>query len=160
MQYVLGKRTSRLPSIACAARPAPSRSAARIPRASRASASPPTEWKRIGAIVVFFLFATLFWGAYEQAGSTLNLFADRYTRHEVFGFYFPSSWFQPVQPSFVILLAPVFAWLWLRLGRREPSSPAKFALGLLVRRASRSCCSSRRRRWPRAARACASARGG
>ena len=89
------------------------------------------EWKRIGAIVIFFLAAVLFWGAYEQAGSTLNLFADRYTRLEVFGYAFPSSWFQSVQPVFVILLAPVFGWLWVRLGRREPSVPAKFALGLL-----------------------------
>jgi POT family proton-dependent oligopeptide transporter len=83
------------------------------------------------AVVVFFLFATLFWGAYEQAGSTLALFADRYTRLSVLGYPFPSSWFQSVQPIFVILLAPVFAWLWMRLGPREPSSPAKFALGLL-----------------------------
>jgi proton-dependent oligopeptide transporter, POT family len=90
----------------------------------------PTEWKRIGAIVIFFAAATLFWGAYEQAGSTLNLFADRYTRTEIFGFAFPSSWFQSVQPIFVILLAPVFAWLWVRLGRREPSVAGKFALGL------------------------------
>jgi proton-dependent oligopeptide transporter, POT family len=80
---------------------------------------------------VFFLVAILFWGAYEQAGSTLNLFADRYTRTEMFGFSFPSSWFQSVQPIFVILLAPVFAWLWMRLGPREPSVPAKFAFGLL-----------------------------
>ena len=89
------------------------------------------EWMRMGAIVIFFLVATLFWGAYEQAGSTLNLFADRYTRLEVLGFSFPSSWFQSVQPIFVILLAPVFAWLWTRLGPREPSVPAKFALGVL-----------------------------
>ena len=91
----------------------------------------PEEWKRIGAIVIFFLAAGLFWGAYEQAGSTLNLFADRYTRTEVFGFSFPSSWFQSVQPVFVMILAPAFAWLWLRLGRHEPSVPAKFAYGLL-----------------------------
>jgi POT family proton-dependent oligopeptide transporter len=88
------------------------------------------EMKRIGAIFIFFLAAVLFWGAYEQAGSTLNLFADRYTRLEIFGFSFPSSWFQSVQPIFVIILAPVFGWLWLRLGPREPSVPAKFALGL------------------------------
>jgi len=80
--------------------------------------------------VIFFLVAVLFWGAYEQAGSTLNLFADRYTRLEAFGFSFPSSWFQSVQPIFVIALAPVFAWFWLRLGRREPSVPAKFAIGV------------------------------
>lgn len=91
----------------------------------------PHEWKRIGAIVILFLFAGLFWGAYEQAGSTLNLFADRYTRLSLFGFEFPSSWFQSVQPIFVILLAPIFAWLWMRLGSREPSSPAKFAWSLL-----------------------------
>src|SRR5260221_4117038 len=89
------------------------------------------EWKKLGAIVVFFLVATLFWGAYEQAGSTLTLFADRYTRLDLFGFSFPSSWFQTVQPTLVILLAPVFAWLWLRLGPREPSVPAKFAIGVL-----------------------------
>ncbi len=85
----------------------------------------------MGAIVIFFLVAILFWGAYEQAGSTLNLFADRYTRLEVLGFSFPSSWFQAVQPIFVILLAPAFAWLWVRLGPREPSVPAKFAFGVL-----------------------------
>ncbi|NUR57082.1 MAG: peptide MFS transporter [Acidobacteria bacterium] len=88
------------------------------------------EWRRIGAIVIFFLAAVLFWGAYEQAGSTLNLFADRYTRLEMFGFSFPSSWFQSVQPIFVIALAPLFGWLWMRLGPREPSVPAKFAFGL------------------------------
>ena len=88
------------------------------------------EWKRIAAIVLLFLAATLFWGAYEQAGSTLTLFADRYTRLDMLGVSFPSSWFQSVQPIFVILLAPVFAWLWVRLGPREPSVPTKFALGL------------------------------
>ena len=85
----------------------------------------------MGAIVIFFVVAVVFWGAYEQAGSTLNLFADRYTRLERSGFSFPSSWFQSVQPVFVILLAPVFAWIWMRLGRHEPSVPAKFAIGLL-----------------------------
>src|SRR5437867_839699 len=89
------------------------------------------EWKRIAAVVVFFLAASLFWAAYEQAGSTLNLFGDRYTRTEVLGFSFPSSWFVSVQAGFVILLAPVFAWLWVWLGPREPSSPAKFAIALL-----------------------------
>ena len=109
-----------------AARPAMTRlDRTPAPRRRHRARRPPTasggftaaEWKRIGAIVIFFLVAVLFWGAYEQAGSTLNLFADRYTRLEVFGFSFPSSWFQSVQPIFVILLAPAFAWLWLRLGR-------------------------------------------
>jgi POT family proton-dependent oligopeptide transporter len=89
------------------------------------------EGKRIVAVIVFFIFASLFWAAYEQGGSTLNLFADRYTRLSILGFSFPSSWFQAVPAAFVILLAPVMAWLWMRLGPYEPSSPSKFVLGLL-----------------------------
>ena len=101
-------------------------------RQAEANGGPSSEeWKRIGAIVIFFLAATVFWGGYEQAGSTLNLFADRFTRLDVLGFAFPSSWFQSVQPAFVIILAPVFGWLWVRLGRHQPSSPAKFAIGLI-----------------------------
>jgi POT family proton-dependent oligopeptide transporter len=90
-----------------------------------------SEWRRMGAIVILFLAASVFWGGYEQAGSTLNLFADRYTRLDVLGFSFPSSWFQSVPPLFVIVLAPAFAWLWMGLGRREPSVPAKFAIALV-----------------------------
>jgi POT family proton-dependent oligopeptide transporter len=82
-------------------------------------------------MAVFFVFAAVFWGAYEQAGSTLNLFGDRYTNRVVAGFTFPASWFASVQPLFVIMLAPAFAWFWTRLGHREPSTPAKFAWGLL-----------------------------
>jgi POT family proton-dependent oligopeptide transporter len=91
----------------------------------------PLEKKRTLAILALFVFATLFWAGFEQAGSSLNLFADQYTRNTLLGYDFPSSWFQSVQPLFIILLAPVFAWLWMRLGPREPSSPAKFAYGLL-----------------------------
>src|SRR5882762_5322376 len=91
----------------------------------------PAEWKRMAAVLVFFVFAALFWGAYEQAASTLNLFADRYADRTFFGWTVPSSWFVSIQAMFVILLAPLFAWLWVRLGQREPSTPMKFALGLL-----------------------------
>jgi POT family proton-dependent oligopeptide transporter len=89
-----------------------------------------TERKRAIAILVLFIASAIFWAAFEQAGSSLNLFADRNTHCEILGFAFPSSWFQSVQPIFVIALSPVFAWLWLVLGRREPSSPAKFSMGL------------------------------
>jgi POT family proton-dependent oligopeptide transporter len=133
VQYVLGRR--RLdPGVArLAAHPQaqPHGSAAAngpIPASSRLSAG---DWKRIAAIVVFFAFASLFWGAYEQAGSTLNLFADRYVNLSFLGIQLYASWFVSIQAFFVILLAPVFAWLWLRLGPRQPSSPAKFALALL-----------------------------
>ena len=88
------------------------------------------ERKRLGAILVLFLSAAVFWSAFEQAGSSLSLFAERSTNREAFGFLFPASWFQFVQPFFIITLAPVFAWLWVALRSREPSSPAKFAWGL------------------------------
>src|SRR6185369_11546912 len=91
----------------------------------------PVERKRSAAILVLFVSSALFWAAFEQAGSSLSLFAERGTDCRIFGFSFPASWFQSVQPIFVIALAPVFAWLWLAMGPREPSSPAKFALGLL-----------------------------
>ena len=89
------------------------------------------EWKRVGAIFVFFLFTILFWAAYEQKGASLNLFAKDLVRTEAFGIRFPSSWLQSCTPAFVILLAPIFSMLWLRLGQRQPSSPVKFTLGLL-----------------------------
>ena len=90
-----------------------------------------TERRRLYAIAALFVASLIFWSQFEQAGSTLNLFGDRNTRTEVFGWTFPSSYYQTLQPLFIISFAPVFAWLWLRLGRREPSSPAKFGLGLL-----------------------------
>jgi POT family proton-dependent oligopeptide transporter len=89
------------------------------------------ERKRAAAIMVLFIASAVFWGAYEQAGSSLNLFAARNTNRHVLGYEFPASWFQWVQPLFVLMLAPLFAWLWIRLGKREPSSPAKFSVGLL-----------------------------
>jgi POT family proton-dependent oligopeptide transporter len=128
VQYIVGKRHLQPAIDRLAVRPAPKAATADTGAGGALTAD---EWKRIGAIVVFFVFASIFWGAYEQAASTLNLFGDRYTRHELFGFSFPSSWYQLVQPVSVIILAPVFAWLWLRLGRHEPSSPTKFAFGLV-----------------------------
>ncbi len=127
VQYVMGKKHLQPAIDRIEARP----KAAAAGAASSGGSITPDEWKRIAAIVVFFVFASIFWGAYEQAASTLSLFGDRYTRHEIFGFSFPSSWFQTVQPISVIILAPIFAWLWLRLGRHEPSSPTKFAMGLV-----------------------------
>jgi POT family proton-dependent oligopeptide transporter len=92
----------------------------------------PDERKRLVVIAVLFAAATVFWMAYEQAGSTLNLFAARNTDNTVLGQSFPPSWYQSLPPLFIILFAPVFAAVWLRLGRRNPSSPAKFAMGLFL----------------------------
>jgi POT family proton-dependent oligopeptide transporter len=97
----------------------------------RTGADTAVERKRIGAIMVLFVFAVLFWIGFEQAGSSLTLFADQNTNNRVLGWTFPSSWYQSVESFFVVTLAPVFAWLWMRLGKREPSSPAKFAYALL-----------------------------
>ncbi len=87
-------------------------------------------------IVVLFLGSALFWSGYEQAGSSLNLFAERYT-DRVLGtghFVIPASWFQALNPAFVIAFAPAFAWLWVTLARRHlnPSAPAKFAIGVVL----------------------------
>jgi POT family proton-dependent oligopeptide transporter len=91
------------------------------------------ERGRLATIVVLFVAAGIFWGAYEQAGSSLTLFARDATDRMLdwFDYEFPASWFQPVPALFVIVLAPVFAWLWIRMGSRQPSSPAKFAWGLV-----------------------------
>jgi POT family proton-dependent oligopeptide transporter len=88
------------------------------------------EWGRIAAACILTLFALIFWAGFEQAGSSLTLFADRATQLVILGFTYPSSWFQSVEPLFVIVLSLFFAWFWLKLGPREPSSPAKFTLGL------------------------------
>src|SRR5581483_404952 len=88
------------------------------------------ESRRLGAVFYFFIGAFAFWALFEQAGSSLNLFADRFTATHFLGIEVPSSWYQSANPAFVILLAPIFTLLWTRLGARQPSSPMKFTLGL------------------------------
>jgi POT family proton-dependent oligopeptide transporter len=89
------------------------------------------DWARLAAIVILFVFTILFWAAYEQKGSSLNLFADKLTRNEIFGVGFSPVYLQSLTPAFVIMLTPLFSILWVRLGDRQPSSPVKFTLGLL-----------------------------
>jgi proton-dependent oligopeptide transporter, POT family len=89
-----------------------------------------SERARLVTIFVLFCGAAIFWGIFEQAGSTLTLFAKESTRNSIFGWDFPASWWQSMNALMVILLAPVFAWLWIRLGDRNPSYPMKFAVGL------------------------------
>lgn len=86
--------------------------------------------KRIAAVFVFFIAAMIFWAIFEQAGLTIALFADQLTARSFAGFTIPSAWAQSLNPMFVILLAPVFAWIWVRLGPHQPSSPMKFVIGL------------------------------
>ncbi|HTV49873.1 MAG TPA: peptide MFS transporter [Steroidobacteraceae bacterium] len=96
------------------------------------------ERRHVAVIVLFFVSAAIFWAGYEQAGTTLNLFARDQTDRSLFGRFFatglhPVTWYQSIAPLFVLLLAPVFAWIWVALGRRklEPSGPTKLGLGLL-----------------------------
>jgi POT family proton-dependent oligopeptide transporter len=87
--------------------------------------------KRVIVIFIFFVSAALFWSGFEQAGSSMNLFAERLTNRIFFGWEMPASWLQSVNSMFIILLAPVFGWIWLRLASRAPSTPAKFGYGLV-----------------------------
>ena len=96
----------------------------------------PVEKKRVAAIGVLFVASAMFWSGFEQAGSSLNLFAERYTERtlSLANFTLPAGWFQSLGPIFVISFAPVVAAAWIALGRRNrnPSLPVKFALGLLL----------------------------
>ncbi|MGB8634714.1 MAG: peptide MFS transporter [Rhodanobacteraceae bacterium] len=91
------------------------------------------EKLHVGGIIMFFLAAAIFWAGFEQAGSTFNLFADRYTDRTFFGWEMPASWFQSVNSIFIILLAPALGAMWVRLAAKNlnPSLPMKMALGLI-----------------------------
>jgi POT family proton-dependent oligopeptide transporter len=94
----------------------------------------PEERRRIQVVLVMFVACALFWSGFEQAGSSMNLFAKRYTDRVIGGFEIPAGWFQSVQPAFVILFAPVFSALWVWLARRnlDPAAPFKFSFGLIL----------------------------
>ncbi len=92
------------------------------------------EKKRVVVIIVLFFSSAMFWSGFEQAGSSLNLFAERYTDRMIGTFEIPAGWFQSLNPAFIIVLAPVYSALWVHLARRnlDPSTPAKFAIGILL----------------------------
>ncbi|MER7708030.1 oligopeptide:H+ symporter [Kitasatospora sp. NPDC097605] len=93
-----------------------------------------TEQSRMSGYIWFFVAAAVFWMIYDQSGSTLNIFAQDNTASTLFGIDFPSSWFQSLNPLYIMALAPVFAWIWVALSRRSknPSTTAKFSFGLLM----------------------------
>jgi POT family proton-dependent oligopeptide transporter len=92
------------------------------------------ERKRVIAMIALFIACAMFWAGFEQAGASFNLFAERYTDRNIFGWEMPAGVLQAVNPVFIILFAPVFAAIWVNLGRRnlDPSAPAKFAIGLML----------------------------
>jgi POT family proton-dependent oligopeptide transporter len=92
------------------------------------------ERKKVGVIAILFLFSAMFWSGFEQAGSSLNLFADRFTDRTVLGWEIPTGYFQSINSMFIIIFAPIFGAMWVALGRRnlEPNSPLKFSFGLIL----------------------------
>lgn len=92
------------------------------------------EKKRSAVIFVLFVFAAIFWAAFEQAPTSLQLFANDFTDRNLFGFEVPATWFQSVNSAFIIIMSPVFAALWVAMAKRsiDLSSPSKFALGLAL----------------------------
>jgi proton-dependent oligopeptide transporter, POT family len=92
------------------------------------------ERKRVVAMIALFAACAMFWAGFEQTGASLNLFADRHTDRVIFGWDMPAGVLQGVNPAFIIIFAPVFAAVWVQLGKRnmDPSAPFKFALGLIL----------------------------
>ncbi|MGE6632014.1 peptide MFS transporter [Bacillus sp. NPDC077027] len=89
------------------------------------------EQSRILAYIPLFLASVMFWAIQEQGSNILATYADKRTNLDFFGMTLASSWFQSLNPIFIVLLSPVFAWLWVKLGKKQPSTPIKFSFGLL-----------------------------
>jgi POT family proton-dependent oligopeptide transporter len=91
-----------------------------------------TEKTRVSVIFTVSFFVIFFWSAFEQAGASLTFFAEEQTQRDLGFFNVPASFFQSLNSLFVVGLAPLFAWLWIKLGKREPASPYKMAIGLFL----------------------------
>ena len=88
------------------------------------------DWKRIGIIILLFLFASLFWAGFEQAGSSFNLFAEQLTDRTFGTWEMPTAWFQSINSIFIVIMAPIFGIMWVKWGKKQPNDVFKFALGL------------------------------
>lgn len=91
-----------------------------------------TEKSRLAAYVPLFIGAVMFWAIQEQGATILAVYADERIRLSLGGFELQSSWFQSLNPLFVVIFAPIFAWLWMKLGKRQPSTPVKFSIGIIL----------------------------
>ncbi len=92
-----------------------------------------TEKKQVGVIMILVACAAVFWSGFEQTGSSMNLFAERYTDRMLGGFEIPAGWFQSINATCILIFSPFLAALWVNLAKRNlnPSIPLKFALGLI-----------------------------
>ncbi len=91
----------------------------------------PVQRDRAVAMLIIFAFNILFWMFFEQAGSSFTFLADQIVDRDFGGWIFPNAWFQSVNAIGIVLLAPVAAWVWIKMGSRNPSIPRKFGLGLI-----------------------------
>lgn len=90
------------------------------------------ERDRIKAILVMGLFTIVFWAGFEQAGGLMNIFTNEYTDRNLGGWEVPTTYFQSLNAIFIVIFAPIIASIWIRMGKNEPTSPIKFALGLFL----------------------------
>ncbi len=93
-----------------------------------------TEWSRVGAILVLAVFHVIFWSGFEQAGGTFNLFAQENTNRMLLGWEVPASWFQALNPVFIVTMGVPFSllWIWLSKMNINPRTPYKFGFGLIL----------------------------
>lgn len=91
-----------------------------------------TERSRVYAFIPLFVVSVGFWSLYQQQFTVLTIYSDERLNRDLFGWEMPVSWVQSINPVFIILLSGVFAALWTKLGRRQPSTPVKFAIGAIV----------------------------
>lgn len=101
-----------------------------IKKSAQKEALTKEEVDRIKVILVMSLFTIVFWAGFEQAGGLMNIYTQQYTDRMIGSFEIPAAWFQSLNPFFIITLAPALAVLWVKLGKREPNSPVKFALAM------------------------------
>ncbi len=87
--------------------------------------------QRVKAFLALFIGAVMFFAIFDQGGSTLSAFAEKFTDRQIGSFEMPTSWLQSINPIFIIIFAPMFALLWTRLANRAPSTPLKFAIALI-----------------------------
>lgn len=89
------------------------------------------ERDRIKVIMIMGLFTIIFWAGFEQAGGLMNLFTNEFTNRTIGSWEIPTTYFQSLNPIFIVLFAPAIASIWVRMGEKEPNSPLKFAMGLI-----------------------------
>ena len=92
----------------------------------------PVERSRVFAFIPLFIVSVGFWSLYQQQFTVLTIYSDERLNRDLFGWEMPVSWVQSINPIFIIVLSGVFAAVWTRLGRRQPSTPVKFALGAII----------------------------